>query len=95
MIQKANNDGLLTGVPTSRRGPTVSHLFFVDDSLFFCRANLMQWNQLSTILQCYEMASGQEMNANKTTIFFSRNTPMIEIEGTNPGNSGDPHRSEI
>jgi hypothetical protein len=80
MIQKASDDGLSTGVPTSRRGPRISHLFFADDSLLFCRANLMQWNQLSNILHEYEMASRQKMNANKTAIFFSKNTPMFEKE---------------
>jgi hypothetical protein len=80
MIKKASNDGSLTGVSTSKRGPTVSHLFFADDSLLFCRANMMQWNKLSNILHCYEMASGQKMNANKTSIFFSRNTTVAEKE---------------
>lgn len=34
-----------------------------------------QWNHLASILHLYEGASGQKMNANKTAIFFSRNTP--------------------
>lgn len=71
MITKANEEGLLKGVPTSRRGPKISHLFFANDSLLFCRANLVQWNHLSTILKFYEVVSGQKMNANKTAIFFS------------------------
>ena len=28
MIRKANQDGTLTGVPTSKKGPRVSYLFF-------------------------------------------------------------------
>ncbi|XP_059431508.1 uncharacterized protein LOC132165013 [Corylus avellana] len=67
-------DGRLTGVPTSKKGPALSHQFFVDDRLLFCRANLSQWNHLTSILQKYEEALGQKMNANKTVIFFSRNT---------------------
>ena len=80
MITRANGDGRLTGVPTSKRGPEISHLFFADDSLLFCRATLMQWNHLSAILQLYEEASRQKMNANKTTIFFSRNTAVTDKE---------------
>jgi hypothetical protein len=80
LIFKANRDGRLTGVPTSKRGPDISHLFFADDNLLFCRANLTQWNHLSSILKLYEEASGQKMNANKTAIFYSRNTPRTDKE---------------
>ena len=74
MITKANRDGLLSRVPTSKGGPILSHLFFTDDNLLFCRSNVVQWNQLSSILHAYEVASGQKMNTNKMGIFFSRNT---------------------
>jgi hypothetical protein len=38
MVSEANNKRLLTGVPTSKYGPRVSHLFFANDSLFFAGA---------------------------------------------------------
>jgi hypothetical protein len=76
MLSWANREGALTGVPTSKRGPHIGHLFFADDSLLFCRANIQQWNCLSSILKKYEKASGQRLNSNKTTLFFSRNTTM-------------------
>jgi hypothetical protein len=80
MMAKANREGLLLGVPTSKRGPKISHLFFTDDSLLFCRSNTTQWNSLTHILQLYEMASGQKMNSNKTAIFFSKNTSSSDKE---------------
>jgi hypothetical protein len=78
MVLEANNKGLLTGVPTSKYGPRVSHLFFADDSLFFCRSSLTQWNELTRLLQVYETASGQRLNSSKTAIFFSKNTLQDE-----------------
>jgi hypothetical protein len=73
-VTKANEEGLLTEVPTSKRGPRISHLFFVDDSLLFCKTTLAQWSNLSTILKQYEEASSQKMKNNNTSI-FSAKTP--------------------
>jgi ribonuclease HI len=74
-------------MPTSRRGPRINHLFFADDSLLFCRANHEHWNRLTSILHIYEKGSGQQLNKEKTGLFFSRNTPpeirqkIMEVAG--------------
>jgi hypothetical protein len=49
-------------------------LFFADDSLLFCKANLNEWVYIQEILDVYERASGQKLNKSKTSVFFSRNT---------------------
>jgi hypothetical protein len=41
---------------------------------------MAQWDRLTTILRMYESASGQRLNNNKTTLFFSKNTPQIDKE---------------
>jgi hypothetical protein len=74
MLTQANLNGLLSGVPTSKIGPRVSHLFFVDDSLLFCRTSILQWHHLTYLLKIYEEASGQRLNNNKIAIFVSKNT---------------------
>ena len=38
MIQKATNIGDIQGVSICINGPKLTHLFFADDSLLFCRA---------------------------------------------------------
>jgi hypothetical protein len=38
LLSQAASLGWLTGVPSSPRGTRLNHLFFVDDSLLFCRA---------------------------------------------------------
>ena len=45
--------------------------FSVDDSLLFCRAKIEEINTIQNILKVYEKASGQQINTNKTTLFFS------------------------
>jgi hypothetical protein len=74
LLLQAEMDGSLTGIPISARGSKLSHLFFADDSLIFCRANFSEWNKVQSLLQDYEQASGQKLNVEKTSIFFSRNT---------------------
>jgi hypothetical protein len=74
MLSRAESKGVIIGVPTSKKGPRLSHLFFADDSLLFCKANLVEWRRLMRLLEDYEAASGQKLNKEKTSIFFSRNT---------------------
>jgi hypothetical protein len=80
MLTRAEKNGVITGVPTSRRGPRISHLFFADDNFLFCKANSVEWRRLTRILDKYEAASGQKLNQDKTSIFFSRNTSREKRE---------------
>ncbi|KAM6589756.1 hypothetical protein CsatA_012361 [Cannabis sativa] len=73
MLQQAEAAGDLMGFRCSRAGPRVSHLFFADDSLIFGRANGREAESLRRILQCYENASGQQVNFEKSAITFSPN----------------------
>ena len=40
LLRQAAHKGLLIGVPTSKKGSRINHLFFADDSLLFCRASI-------------------------------------------------------
>ena len=54
----------------------VSDLFFTDDILLFCKATDRECRKLVEILELYEAASGQKVNTDKSSIFFSHNTPQ-------------------
>ena len=79
LIKKSVEEGVLEGISVCRRGPKISHLFFTNDSLVFCKATLSDCDSLQWIFQVYEMASGQQLNCAKTSLFFSTNT-LREIQ---------------
>ncbi|KAL0004819.1 hypothetical protein SO802_012380 [Lithocarpus litseifolius] len=76
LIRKAVERGLLNGVAASQRGPKISHLFFADDSIIFCRATIEECSTLEDILETCEHSSGQQLSHEKTASFFSHNTPL-------------------
>ncbi|XP_042983234.1 uncharacterized protein LOC122312640 [Carya illinoinensis] len=76
MLQKAEAVGSLSSVPIGKGPQRVSHLFFADDSMIFCKSNSLEWSRLMRILSIYERASGQVLNKEKSSIFFSKNTPL-------------------
>ena len=74
LLHKAVQRKKLRGVAASVKGPKVSHLFFADDSLIFGRATKEEATEIQRLLQVYEASSGQQLNWNKTALFFSPNT---------------------
>lgn len=74
LISKAACDGDIRGYSLCRAGPRISHLFFADDCLLFCRATPSDYAKILSILAWYETALGQQVNSDKTTAFRSRNT---------------------
>ena len=75
LIRKSVKFGLLSGVAACPRGPKISHFFFADDSLIFCKATIEECTTLEEILEIYECSSGQQLNREKTSLLFTRNTP--------------------
>ncbi|KAL0461293.1 UNVERIFIED_CONTAM: putative mitochondrial protein [Sesamum latifolium] len=75
LISRAELEGHLKGICISRGAPSISHLFFADDTLLCCHASTEALNCIQNILQVYGKASGQEINYQKSVIVFSKNTP--------------------
>lgn len=87
MLIQVETRGNITSVPIDNGYLKISQLFFVDNSLLFCKDNSIEWCNLISLLKLYEQASGQILNKDKTFIFFSQNTPhdvrqmIIQIAG--------------
>ena len=57
-----------------RNEPKITNLFFADDSLIFSRVSSAEINSIVEILQVYAKATGQCINFEKSSVYFSNNT---------------------
>ena len=78
LLAKAKLEGRIRGVSIYRGAPKVTNLLFADDSLMFCQATPKEGEVVAKILQNYEQASGQSINLEKSSAFFSSNTTDIQ-----------------
>ena len=69
-IKKTERGQQLTGMKVARVCPSISHLLFADDSLFFCKAQKEECQIILMILKEYEAVSGQLINFDKSSIQF-------------------------
>jgi hypothetical protein len=72
LINQAKQNMWIKGVKIAHGAPEVTHLFFADDSLLFCRAKNEEITHIKNIIATYQNASGQLVNANKSEIMFSK-----------------------
>lgn len=61
---------LLTGIRICRGAPYITHLFLVDDSVLFFKANMIENRKVMETLEVYEQALGQQINKDKTSMSF-------------------------
>jgi hypothetical protein len=72
LISRALTSHQIHGVKIAPTAPEISHLFFADDSLIFCRASTNEVTTIANIIHNYEEASGQLVNLNKSEMLFSK-----------------------
>ena len=75
LLNKAESEGRIKGMSICRGAPNITNLMFADDSLLFCQATQAEGETIAYILQTYEKASGQRINLEKSSAYFSSNTP--------------------
>lgn len=73
LICKYESKQWIPGVKVCRKAPVIFHMLFSDDNYFYCKAEIGEASRVLELLATYEKASGQKINANKFSIFFSNN----------------------
>lgn len=75
LLRDSENRKLLKGIKVDHSAPSISHIFFADDAYIFCKASTESVDHILQISSVFEKASGQQINEDKSSVFFSKNTP--------------------
>ncbi|XP_013589204.1 PREDICTED: uncharacterized protein LOC106297527 [Brassica oleracea var. oleracea] len=75
LLNQAEIQGKKTGMCVARASPPVSHLLFADDSLFFCKAEPRECDEVMKVFKTCEEASGQCINFEKSSLLFGKKIP--------------------
>ena len=73
MIRDSKARGALHGCSVCRNAPSISHLFFADDSYLFFKSSLAEAEVVRDILLRFEQVSDQAVNYGKSEVMFSSN----------------------
>lgn len=75
MLKTAERKQQITGLKVARGALAVSHLLYADDSLFYCKGNDEELQQVTQIWERYSMVSGQRINYQKSCVYFGKLIP--------------------
>jgi hypothetical protein len=75
LLKKSRQSASLQGIKVATTAPAVNHLLFADDSLLFVKACEEGAREVSDLLEKYCNASGQRVNLDKSSVFFSKGCP--------------------
>ncbi|KAH1083259.1 hypothetical protein J1N35_023020 [Gossypium stocksii] len=73
LMKLASQERNICGAKVCRSSPTITHLMFADDCILYEEVTNRGINAIKDILMEYEVCSGQCVNFEKSTAFFSSN----------------------
>ena len=72
LLNHAEIQGKITGMRVTRACPSVSHLLFADDSIFFCKVEPRECEEVMKVVRIYDKASGKCINFDKSSLLFGK-----------------------
>ena len=80
LLKNRSESSALHGIKVAPSAPVVNHLLFADDSLLLFRVDGDSATQVQDVLDVYCAASGQQVNRDKSSIYFSKGCPNNKRE---------------
>uniref|UniRef100_A0A803QEG5 Reverse transcriptase n=1 Tax=Cannabis sativa TaxID=3483 RepID=A0A803QEG5_CANSA len=77
VLRKYEHSGWIHGCKAANGALRVSHMLFADDSYLYCKATVTEAVHIPNLFHSFELASGQQVNLAKSSIFFSTNTDSM------------------
>jgi hypothetical protein len=71
LISQLQQNNKIKGIAIASNALHITHLFFADDIILFCKAKTEEATNIMAILKEYERISGQQINLNKSAMTFS------------------------
>jgi hypothetical protein len=75
LLKQSRHSSHLHGIKVAPTAPAVNHILFADDSLLFVKASDEGAREVMELLQSYCSTSGQRVNLDKSSVFFSKGCP--------------------
>ncbi|XP_026428433.1 uncharacterized protein LOC113324332 [Papaver somniferum] len=73
-LSNSQQNNSIKGIKVAAGSPAINHLLFADDCLIFTQANITSANNRLDILHNFSTQSGQVINFDKSSIYFSKKT---------------------
>ncbi|XP_026383665.1 uncharacterized protein LOC113279176 [Papaver somniferum] len=73
-LTTSQQDNKIKGIKVVALSPAIDHLLFADDCLIFTQANVTSVNNLLELLHTFSSQSGQVINFEKSSVYFSKKT---------------------
>jgi hypothetical protein len=69
-VKNYERQGLISGIRVSRRGPSISHLLFADDSILFFKLNEAQVKHVRELLSVFEKSTRDKLRPAKCSMLI-------------------------
>ncbi|CAN1818839.1 LINE-1 reverse transcriptase homolog, partial [Linum perenne] len=78
LIDSAISRKITNGIKLTSRGPLLSHCLFADDTIIFGKDTVEEATRIIQIINSYGEITGQQVNNDKSAIYFSSNVSVSE-----------------